>query len=85
MISKVVTGEAEGDHSIIVTSARHHAVLQNALSELILAREAVGRRLEPELIAFDVRSVMDTLGELTGVVRSEDILDEIFSNFCIGK
>jgi tRNA modification GTPase len=39
----------------------------------------------PELIAADVREARDALGELTGRITSEDILDRIFAEFCIGK
>jgi len=40
---------------------------------------------EPELVAYDVRSALDVLGEITGEVTNAEILDAIFSGFCIGK
>jgi tRNA modification GTPase len=38
-----------------------------------------------EFIAFDLREALDSLGEIVGVTTSEDVLDRIFSTFCIGK
>lgn len=85
MADKVISGDAEGDHSILVTSARHFNILKRALMELSQALDTIRARGGAELIAFDVRSAMDTLGEITGKVTNREILDEIFQNFCIGK
>ncbi|MGQ9615116.1 MAG: tRNA uridine-5-carboxymethylaminomethyl(34) synthesis GTPase MnmE [Spirochaetota bacterium] len=85
MADKVISGDAEGDHSILVTSARHFNILKRALLELSQALDTIRARGGAELIAFDVRSAMDTLGEITGKVTNREILDEIFQNFCIGK
>jgi tRNA modification GTPase len=56
------------------------------------AREAVERagasleaRMSEELVASDVRLAIQSLGELTGVITTEDVLDYVFGNFCIGK
>jgi len=78
-------GKSSGDHSIMVTSARHFSLLRKALEELDHALETLEEGGEQELIAYDVRSVMDLLGEITGEVSPANILDEIFNNFCIGK
>lgn len=85
MAAKVTEGKAEGDHAVLVTSARHHAVLRRARGELVQALETLDSRLQAELLAFDIRSALDILGEITGRVSSEDVLDQIFQNFCIGK
>jgi len=85
MTEKVVSGDAVGDHSLLVTNARHYSVLRRALHELEHAMKAVRSKNEPELVSFDVKSVMDVLGEITGSITSEDIMDDIFKNFCIGK
>jgi tRNA modification GTPase len=60
-------------------------VLIKAYEELGHAVHTLNRGGEAELVAYDVRSSMDILGEITGEVTKEEILDEIFSNFCIGK
>jgi tRNA modification GTPase len=47
--------------------------------------EAVRIGIEPELIAVDLRAAADALGEITGVITSDEVLDQIFAEFCIGK
>jgi tRNA modification GTPase len=85
MVQKLVAGTAEGDNSILVTNARHFSILQRAGSELTHAINGVAAGGDPELIAFDIKSVMDILGEITGHTATDEILNGIFENFCIGK
>ncbi len=85
MLDMVLTGNTESDYSIMVTNTRHYTILKKALFELNHTLDALNENSEPELVAFDVRSVIDCLGEITGKVTNSDILEEIFSNFCIGK
>jgi tRNA modification GTPase len=49
------------------------------------ALDSTRRGIEPEFVAVDLRGAGDALGEITGVITSDDILDRIFSEFCIGK
>ncbi|UCB45902.1 MAG: tRNA uridine-5-carboxymethylaminomethyl(34) synthesis GTPase MnmE [Spirochaetota bacterium] len=85
MLEHVRSGSGGGDYSLILTNTRHYNILIKATGELEHALKAVQQRKGAELLAFDVRSAMDILGEITGRVSSKDILDDIFSNFCIGK
>jgi tRNA modification GTPase len=85
MVQKVVTGSVEGDRSLLITSARQFSVLSRARTELDHALRAVQDSSDPELIAYDVKSCLDALGEITGRISSRDIMNEIFENFCIGK
>jgi tRNA modification GTPase len=85
MVQKVVGGSVEGELTLTITNARHFSILTRAVNEIKHARAAVRDHNDPELIAYDVRSTMDILGELTGQITSGDIMDEIFQNFCIGK
>ena len=85
MTDMVKKGKSSGNYSVMVTNSRHYALLKRAFSELGHAIEAVKNRLEPELLAFDIKSTMDYLGEIVGEVTSNEILDDIFKNFCIGK
>lgn len=85
MTEMVVTGNTGGDYSLMVTSSRHYTILHKALEELQYAERPPDRDAEPELMAYDVRSAMDILGEITGEVTTTEILNEIFNNFCIGK
>jgi tRNA modification GTPase len=85
MVGKVTRGDVTGDRSLMVTNARHFAVLKRALRELDHGLEAVRGGGDVELIAYDLRSTLDTLGEITGRITPSEIMDEIFRNFCIGK
>ncbi len=85
MENLVKTGKTISDRTVIVTNARHYAALKRAYGELNHAINAVKNRLEPELLAFDLTSTMDNLGEITGKVTKKKLIDEIFNQFCIGK
>jgi tRNA modification GTPase len=85
MTAMVVGGSTGGESSFIITSARHFTVLKRALEELRHAEDTLHASPEPELLAYDIRSALDILGEFTGEATNNEILDEIFNNFCIGK
>lgn len=69
----------------IIVSERHAAGLKAALEDVCRARQAAGDGISPEFIASDLRHALDCLGEITGRQVSTQVLDEIFSRFCIGK
>jgi tRNA modification GTPase len=73
------------DASVLVTSLRHYEALCNASDALQNSRELIGRHAETELVAFELRSSLDYVGEITGKVVNEEVLNTIFSRFCIGK
>ena len=73
------------DASVLVTSLRHYEALRNAADALQNARELIVRQADTELIAFELRSALDYVGELTGKVVNDEILNTIFARFCIGK
>ncbi len=73
------------DASVLVTSMRHYEALRNAADALQNARELVEAQAETELIAFELRSALDYVGEITGKVVNEEVLNVIFGQFCIGK
>ena len=76
--------EAGGDRPTI-TLVRHRDALERVAESLELALEGVRGRLAPELVAVDVQNAADHIGSITGTITSEDVLDRIFSEFCIGK
>jgi tRNA modification GTPase len=49
------------------------------------ARESAGEGLANELVAVDIRAAADALAEITGAITTDEILERIFSSFCIGK
>jgi tRNA modification GTPase len=69
----------------VVTSARHHQKLNLALKGLCAAYRKLKQGESPELTAFDLRQAVNQIDEITGKIYTDDILDHIFSKFCIGK
>lgn len=70
---------------LIITNARHHAALRQASQSLTRSIDAIKTDLPADLIAQDLREAILHLSLLTGVVTSDDTLQNIFSHFCIGK
>lgn len=71
--------------SVLVTNARHAACLVRARAGVDRALAAVAAGRSEEYLALDVRAAIDAAGEVVGIVRTDDVLEEIFSRFCIGK
>lgn len=69
----------------IITSARHYHALQQAHHALTECIAATDQQLPQELLATHLREVVHHLGLITGEITTDDILNEIFSHFCIGK
>ena len=69
----------------ILTGIRHKTLLENAAESLEKARNSAEKKMSEEFIAMDIRAALNYLGEITGEVTTEDILDKVFSNFCVGK
>jgi tRNA modification GTPase len=71
--------------SAVVTRMRHKQALEETLAAVGRAGGALEKRLSVEFMAFDLRQALDRLGEIVGEIYTEDILDRIFREFCIGK
>ncbi|MEM7012002.1 MAG: tRNA uridine-5-carboxymethylaminomethyl(34) synthesis GTPase MnmE [Verrucomicrobiota bacterium] len=78
------SGPAWGDHSVAV-NARHKACLIQAGEFLSAAAERLEQAESPEFAALELRSALDRIGDVIGKTDVEEILGEIFGNFCIGK
>jgi tRNA modification GTPase len=76
---------AWSDHLPTLTSARQHDALLKVQSSLGNAIAALRDGVPPDLIAVDVQAALDYVGAVTGIVTSEDVLDAVFREFCIGK
>jgi len=73
------------EKNAIVSNIRHYDCLKRASENLIKGRETAAGNLTGEFIAADLRAAESDLGEIIGLVTPDDILNNIFSNFCIGK
>lgn len=73
------------EKSIIVSNIRHHRALEKARTELQSALSSLQNNMSGEFTSVDLRNAADALGEIIGEVTGDDILNNIFSKFCIGK
>ena len=73
------------DDRLFIQSSRQKVNLINAHENLMRAVDGFRKGLGYDLLALDLREALDNLGEITGAVTSDDILDKIFSEFCVGK
>jgi tRNA modification GTPase len=83
-IASVFTGGYDREDTVI-PNLRHKLALERGLEAANTAVRAVQENIPFELVSIDIRESLDSLGEITGLTASEDILDQIFSRFCIGK
>ena len=81
---ELIVDEKGDDSDPLVTNERHAALLKSALESLYGAESRLNEELL-DLAAFDLREALNRLGGLTGEVTSDDIINKIFSNFCVGK
>ena len=82
---ELLGGELVVGESPIVTNARHQEALRRANEGLNYAIESLEKGMPPDLVAVDLRISLDGLGDIVGKTTTEDILDRIFSQFCVGK
>jgi tRNA modification GTPase len=85
-ISETLAERSQGERQFVgSTAARSRDSLRRSCESLERARDAADDRLGDELVAFETRAAIETLGEIVGAVYTDDLLDQIFSRFCIGK
>ncbi|MGB7061470.1 MAG: tRNA uridine-5-carboxymethylaminomethyl(34) synthesis GTPase MnmE [Candidatus Zixiibacteriota bacterium] len=70
---------------VILSSLRHKDALNRAKRSLSLARNSLKKKMSPEFVALDVKAALDAIGEVVGKTVTDDILNKIFAEFCIGK
>ncbi len=81
----VLAGKTLHSASVLVTSTRHQEALRRAAEHLHASFLSLERKLPLDFASIDLRAAYETLGEITGETASDDLLDRIFSEFCIGK
>ena len=74
-----------GAGSIVVSNMRHYSALKSASDALADARQSMHANIPSDLLAEEIRRIIHHLGEITGEITTTDILQTIFSKFCIGK
>ena len=84
MVDSVLKGQVQTENTII-TNARHYHALKEVQKSLLDIKQGLDKKLPGDLLALDIRRCLHFLGEITGEISNEDMLDYIFSKFCIGK
>jgi tRNA modification GTPase len=84
LLSFVNTG-ALRNNDTIVTNSRHYDSLLNAFEEVDKVKQGLESSLSGDLLAIDIRQALYYFGEITGEITNDDLLGNIFANFCIGK
>jgi tRNA modification GTPase len=74
-----------GNETVAITRRRHKHALQNALDALDRCENALKDNMSNEFLALDIREAIAALDDITGHTTSEDVLNNIFDQFCVGK
>jgi tRNA modification GTPase len=78
-------GESPATENVVVTNARHYGALQQVHQSLTDIKAGLDEGAPSDLVALDIRRCLHYISEITGDISNEDVLDFIFSKFCIGK
>ncbi len=84
LVAKVIQGDLLTENTII-TNARHYEALTKVNSALTDVKTGLDNKISGDLLALDIRRSLHYISEITGDITNEDVLDYIFSKFCIGK
>ena len=84
LVNKVVDGNINTENTII-TNTRHYEALQQVNNSLTDIKHGLDNNISGDLLALDIRRCLHYISEITGDISNENILDYIFSKFCIGK
>ena len=85
VLASTIRKRSSDDHNVIITNVRHYEALSkagDAIDRVVIGLETA---LPSDLMAIDIREVLHYLGEITGQVTTDEVLGNIFKNFCIGK
>lgn len=84
LLNLINTGSLRNDETI-VTNSRHYDALLKAFEEIQKVKHGLETGLSGDLLAIDIRQALFHFGEITGEITTDDLLGNIFANFCIGK
>lgn len=77
--------EINSDSEIVITNLRHKNLITKAIENVKKAKETLENSMPTDIIAIFIKEILENLGEITGEEVTEDIINEIFSKFCLGK
>lgn len=77
--------EINFDNDVIITNLRHKNLISNAIENVKKSRDTVNDNMPIDIVAIFIKDILEDLGKITGEFVTDDIIDEIFSKFCLGK
>jgi tRNA modification GTPase len=84
-LTEYVLNKKPDESDVIVTNVRHLEALEKSHDAIVRVIEGVDNQISTDLLAMDIREVLHYLGEITGEITTDEVLGNIFKNFCIGK
>ena len=85
VLGKVVDKANLNSESVIISNLRHYEALRNVSAAMVRILSGLDQNVPEDLLAIDIRQAIHYLGEITGQITTDEILGNIFKNFCIGK
>ena len=73
------------DNEVVITNIRHKNLISNAILTVEKAKETINNKMPIDIIAIYIKDILENLGSITGEFVTDDIIDEIFAKFCLGK
>ncbi len=73
------------DNEIVITNIRHKNLITKAIESVKKTKETIENKMPLDIIAIFIKDILEDLGNITGEIVTEDIIDEIFAKFCLGK
>ena len=73
------------NQDVIITNIRHYDALQNVIKAILNIKNGLDQKISGDLLSVDINEALMHLGEITGEITTEDLLGNVFANFCIGK
>ncbi len=73
------------DNEIVITNLRHKNLITKAIENVQKTKETIYQKMPLDIVAIFIKDILEDLGNITGEMVSEDIINEIFAKFCLGK
>ena len=78
-------GSIDFNDEVLITNVRHKTALQNALNSLYMVKQSIENQMPEDFLTIDLMDAYEKLGRITGEAVDDDLADEIFAKFCMGK
>ena len=85
LLIKTVNYSSFNQNDTIITNSRHLDALQNAYTSSLRVSDGLKNNISGEFLAQDIREILQYIGEITGEYTTDEVLGNVFANFCIGK